>query len=86
MAFGMDGEHEHETIHVARRLSRVVFRFDLCANRYFEERFDIDSGALGYISSYTSGLSFIVQVKKQSSSSRGQVGCPFQNDTITVRL
>eukprot|EP00752_Nemacystus_decipiens_P002470 g2326.t1 len=29
---------------------------------YFEERFDIDSGALGYIASYTSGLSFVVQL------------------------
>ena len=31
-------------------------------NRYFEERFGVDSGALGYITSYTALLSFVVQV------------------------
>lgn len=34
--------------------------------RYFEERFGVDSGALGYISSYTSGLSFVVQVRRRN--------------------
>lgn len=30
--------------------------------RYFEERFGVDSGAIGYITSYTALLSFVVQV------------------------
>lgn len=31
-------------------------------SRYFEERFDVESWAMGYITSYTAGVSFIVQV------------------------
>ena len=38
---------------------------------YFEERFDIDSGALGYIASYTSGLSFVVQVRRRNDGRGG---------------
>lgn len=41
---------------------RVFGRF-FVLNRYFEERFDIESGKLGYMSSYTAGLSFVVQVR-----------------------
>lgn len=33
-------------------------------SRYFEERFGIDSGSLGYMSSYTMVWSFVVQVRQ----------------------
>lgn len=39
------------------------------ASRYFEERFGIDSGSLGYISSYTACLSFAVQVRNSGTAS-----------------
>lgn len=50
------------------RLKSWPFRLDLTLPlhrrwlfRYFEERFDIDSGSLGFMSSYRACLSFVVQ-------------------------
>lgn len=66
----MDDEHEtaKRCPPAARFVSRLVRDFD---DRYFEERFDIESGSLGYMASYTSGLSFVVQVRGRNSLSVG---------------